>query len=235
MPVYRFTAIVVLSETWAAIAREIIIGRLGFRIPRWSDIFLSFSFNSIRISRYNNFSVRYNFLRFIFLSSFFAWNNSKWKRIVEKNNFCRSIRMEIIGRNIYEDHYAFSFHARFVFVGLITFYLVVAKRFANFSDFIWYITHPRSDRVFLGRNVSSILLLSRRTCLYKRKIDRKKCLIFFVRCARTMDIETFYCKPPIVSNIVSTQDFFVTDKTREKAIHAMKDETLEATLTGEFF
>lgn len=154
MPVYRFTAIVVLSETWAAIAREIIIGRLGFRIPRWSDIFLSFSFNSIRISRYNNFSVRYNFLRFIFLSSFFAWNNSKWKRIVEKNNFRRSIRMEIIRRNIYEDHYAFSFHARFVFVGLITFYLVVAKRFANFSDFIWYITHPRSDRVFLGRNVS---------------------------------------------------------------------------------
>lgn len=35
-----------------------------------------------------------------------------------------------------------------------------------------------------------------------------------------MDIETFYCKPPIVSNIVSTQDFFVTDKTREKAIHS---------------
>lgn len=48
-----------------------------------------------------------------------------------------------------------------------------------------------------------------------------------------MDIETFYCKPPIVSNIVSTQDFFVTDKTREKAIHAMKDETLQVTLTGE--
>lgn len=47
-----------------------------------------------------------------------------------------------------------------------------------------------------------------------------------------MDIETFYCKPPIVSNIVSTQDFFVTDKTREKAIHAMKDETLQVTLTG---
>lgn len=48
-----------------------------------------------------------------------------------------------------------------------------------------------------------------------------------------MDIETFYCKPPIVSNIVSTQDFFVTDKTREKAIHAMKDETLQVTLTEE--
>lgn len=109
------------------------------------------------------------------------------------------------------------------------------KEIRKFFGFYLVYNSPRSDRVFLGRNVSSILLLSRRTCLYKRKIDRKKCLIFFVRCARTMDIETFYCKPPIVSNIVSTQDFFVTDKTREKAIHAMKDETLEATLTGEFF
>lgn len=44
-----------------------------------------------------------------------------------------------------------------------------------------------------------------------------------------MDIETFYCKPPIVSNIVSTQDFFVVDKKkREEATHAMKDEALEA-------
>lgn len=50
-----------------------------------------------------------------------------------------------------------------------------------------------------------------------------------------MDIETFYCKPSIVSNIVSTQDFFVADKTREEATHAIKDETLEVTLTGEFF
>lgn len=38
-----------------------------------------------------------------------------------------------------------------------------------------------------------------------------------------------------MSNIVSTQDFFVVDKTRERAIHVMKDETLEVALTGEFF
>lgn len=59
--------------------------------------------------------------------------------------------MEIIRRNIYKDYdydFLLSFHARFVFVGSITFYFVVAKRFANFSDFIWYITHQIRSGIF---------------------------------------------------------------------------------------
>lgn len=69
-----------------------------------------------------------------------------------------------------------------------------------------------------------------------QKEDRSKEMFDLFRSLCTYNgHRNFYCKPPIVSNIVSTQDFFVVDKMRERAIHVMKDETLEVALTGEFF